>query len=97
MSDRLKKLLIFFGISLVCLGGYFFYVTSSDPLLEDALSDTNELMIASEKIYADLDKLSQLEIDTSIFEDTRFTSLKDTRVGVKQIPSGRSNPFSSLE
>ncbi len=97
MSDRLKKILVLFGISLVVLGGYFFYVTSSDPLMEDTATDTTELTIASEKIYADIDRIGRLHIDTSLFNDSRFTSLKDTRVVVKQIPSGRANPFSSLE
>lgn len=97
MSERLKKLFVILGVSLVFLGGYFVFVNSQSPVLEGDMVQVTELMIMSEKVYADLDKISRLHIDESLFTDARFTSLKDTRVPIKEIGTGRLNPFSSLD
>lgn len=73
---------------------YFAMSKSQDPRFSDPQIIINE---KSEKILADTKKVEAISFDTSLFSDKRFTSMRDTRVPLQEVPSGRRNPFEPLQ
>jgi hypothetical protein len=98
MSYLIKKLLIALLITLIVGAGAYFFIgqgPQGDPLLID--SDERVLKLKSEEVLVNTKKIRTLDIKSEFFSEPRFTSLKDTRVQLVDIPTGRSNPFVSFE
>ena len=77
----------------------YMYLTKGD-------STSGLSLVAENKTAADfsdakdilnlLNRMSQIKLDDSIFQDQGFESLKDTTVVLTDLPSGRNNPFAPL-
>jgi hypothetical protein len=94
MNYLLKNLLITFTITLL-LGGVYYFFIFKKPEAED-FSQINMTATAkqhTEKILLDTQRINEFTLDDSIFSDTRFMSLTNTRIPLTDVPSGRENPF----
>lgn len=96
MSYLLKNLLIALIITLVLGAGYYFTIgiKTDDFVLESEASMTVKQQ--TEKILLDTQKINEYTLDDSIFSDARFTSLTNTRIELDPVPTGRTNPFESI-
>ncbi|MEX0933697.1 MAG: hypothetical protein WD003_00330 [Candidatus Paceibacterota bacterium] len=73
----------------------FFTGDSSDGELLSS-SSASELTVV-DNLFVLLNSLSQLRIDTSIFEKESYRSLKDYTVILGTEPQGRTNPFRPIQ
>ncbi len=79
-------------LALVVVGaGYFFYQNSQSP----SGSETNpQAQIEFQNKLAELQRLRELKLDTSIFQDKFFQSLKlPEKPSEQPLTPGRPNPF----
>jgi hypothetical protein len=101
MSPLLNKLLIGLGVCILVFGVVYFYTSTKSPTTNTSqnagVMNSDTLAQTSEKIYTDMNKISTITINESLFTDKRFTSLVDTRVTLGQVGTGRSNPFAPIE
>lgn len=97
MSFLIKKLLTALVIAFAVIALYYF--TMGNGAVTDTASEVSGEQLAqkSAAVLADTKKIKTLKLDTSIFEDPVFTSLKDTRVQIEDVDTGRSNPFAPIE
>lgn len=97
MSTLLKNLVIALCITLLIGGIYYFTIgnTDDDISYDDIPVEefNSEIALRTEKILADTNKISEYQLDVSIFEDRRFLSLRDFRVLFEDVNTGRENPF----
>jgi len=88
--------------------GVFYFYSSNGLKSEAALSSSLETSLpennpSDNKIASDVSfistlvNLTKINIDTTLFENIAFQSLKDNTVKLESIPSGRDNPFAPLE
>ena len=102
MSKLLKNLIIALGITVVLLVGYMFLSGGDESGDGTSATDTpvsSEAARKSEQILSDTRKVEEYQLDqyTGIFDERRFTSLKDIRVSIKDVPAGRENPFEPVQ
>lgn len=80
------------GAVLIIAAGYLLlFKPPADVVSEETPTSPEE--IAFVNLASQLDPLT---FDTSIFSDTRFTSLIDIHTAVVPEPSGRRDPFAPL-
>ncbi len=97
-----KRVLIASGVFIILLAGAFFYWLSGSALEEEAPPIT-ELPASSldatlgRDLLVALAKLKSTALDTSIFDDPVFMSLKDFGVEIAPQPVGRRNPFAEFD
>lgn len=66
------------------------------------VEQTDNIVTQSDKISSDvaflttLASLKRIKIDTSIFQNKSFTSLKDNTVKIEKVSAGRINPFAPM-
>lgn len=99
MSSLLKNLLIALGIALVLWLGYMFLMPSakSDTALNTSNSTSPNVAVESQQLLSTIQKLKTYNVDSTIFTDQRFVSLKDFRIPLTDEPSGRPNPFAPVQ
>jgi hypothetical protein len=98
MSPLLKNLITALCITFLLGVVYFFTIGSSvDDMGDDTEGISNQiasdLALKTEKILLDTQLLDTYLEDISIFEDVRFRALKDFRVEIEDVETGRANPF----
>jgi hypothetical protein len=76
-------------------GGYYFYSTETD-LIEDFSVTGVDITQETEQILTNIRKVESYKMDDSVLTDTRFISLKNTRVELPTIEAGRADPFAPL-
>lgn len=95
MSNLLKNLLIALGITVVIgvvhFGLKYMNATSEDTTFQE--SGTSEAKLITDQILRDIQKIDELSLNTDVFQDQRFRSLKDFRIEIKDVSTGRANPF----
>jgi len=94
MVSLLKNILIL-GALIATLGvGYFMYVERNSALSDasnDALADDIEAEAAA--FLTRLNELKNIQLETDILSDPRFSSLSNFTAPTLAEPIGRSNPF----
>ncbi len=95
MSNLLKNLFIALGITVAVAVVHFGLKYTNSGTDELALDDsgTSEAKLLTEEILRDIQKIDELSLNTAIFQDQRFRSLKDFRIDITDVDTGRSNPF----
>ncbi|MDO8620027.1 MAG: hypothetical protein Q7R64_01610 [bacterium] len=92
-----KKTVGIFGVVLVSLAGALFYFLSSpSPAPEGPITvlSTSPLdATLGRDLLSALATLKSTKLDTSVFSDPVFLSLKDFSVEILPQPIGRRNPF----
>ena len=95
-----KRVLIASGIIVILLAGAFFYWLSgrsgeeTPPITELPASSPDAAL--GRNLLVALAKLKSTALDTSIFDDPVFMSLKDFGVEIASQPVGRRNPFAEF-
>jgi len=97
MTPLLKKLLILLGILAMILVFYVIASTGKTGVDDVSYMSDSDLLIRSEKILENTRKIRALRIDQTLFTDSDFASLSDTRVSLPDIRTGRQNPFSPVQ
>lgn len=101
VSDYIdKKTLVVFGLLAVAALGYFFYSLSDkrqNGTQITALPLSSLDTALGRELLAALAELKSTKLDTSIFDDPVFDSLKDFGVVIAPLPVGRRNPFALFE
>ena len=85
-------------IVAVALVAYFYYestITVSNSGLEST-SGTSDAQAAGMRVLNLLSQIRSLKIDTSVFKDPAYLSLRDYSVAIPQENVGRPNPFAPL-
>src|SRR3989338_3896274 len=95
-----KRVLIASGIIVILLAGAFFYWLSGRssgeaPPITELPASTLDTTLGRDLLVA-LAKLKSTALDTSIFDDPVFMSLKDFGVEIASQPVGRRNPFAEF-
>lgn len=95
MSNLTKNLVIILGLATVGFAAYFVFMKQADPAIS---FETNQAMLESMLANSQLfiERRQQLEtvsLDTSLFDDERFTSLRSYSRPVEEQLIGRDDPF----
>jgi hypothetical protein len=95
MNKSLTNIIVLIGIVITSVAGYFLFSQNSAPLLSSNTTNTQqEQLLASSQLFVERSRtLSQIDMDTSIFEDEVFNSLKSYSPPLNEFEFGRSNPF----
>ena len=87
-----KKSLIWLAIALAVGLAYFYFNQAEEPLVVSDQSTEAELV--GQDLIAELTRLETLaSLNTGLFTEPFFTSLRDISVPVEPVPVGRNNPF----
>ncbi len=95
MSPMLKNLFTVFTLVVVLGGGYYFYASMGEGV-EGVPLDSN-ITQETEQILNNISRVQGYKMDDSVLSDKRFISLKNIRVELPTIESGRSDPFAAVE
>lgn len=96
-----KRVVVGFGVLLLILLGLLFYwilrpdTTNTGPISIASVSPLDATL--GKELLAALSKLKSTKLDTSIFKDPIFQSLKDYGVDIASQPVGRRNPFAGFD
>jgi len=99
MSNLLKNLLIAFGITIL-LGVVYFFVlkdTADTEIPDSTEAAGQDITLKTADILANTQKIRKYTLDTSLFSDTRFATLKDSAVVIPDVSTGRKNPFEPIK
>jgi hypothetical protein len=95
MLDQIKQnknMLMLLAVVIVIALLYFFVFKKEDPLVET--SSSSQADIVGQDVINELTRLKTLvSMNTQLFSNPIFTSLKDTSVTVVPVSTGRKNPF----
>lgn len=98
-KKNIKNIITIVVVIVVIFFAYTFFVKGNKE--PDALVSTSSATVAGSPVVRELfkilDQLSELSLDTSIFEDPLYKSLEDYGVTIDPQPIGRSNPFKEFE
>jgi hypothetical protein len=98
MSSLNTKNIIIGLLALLAIGGavyYFFFNNSAPTVVTDSLAPS-ATELASQDIIVMVEKLKTVSIESSLFSEPIFTSLRDFSVPLLQENQGRLNPFSRI-
>ena len=96
-TKSLNKNWIYLGIIVVVAGLIYFYIngsSSSGSSAVTASSDANAAVGA--QVLGLLNQIQSLHIDTTIFVDPGYKTLRDYSVVIPPVNVGRPNPFAPL-
>ncbi|OHA20761.1 MAG: hypothetical protein A2849_02435 [Candidatus Taylorbacteria bacterium RIFCSPHIGHO2_01_FULL_51_15] len=96
-----KKVLIgFVVLAALLVGAVFYFLNPSSPSYEggplSSLQSSSLDATLGRELLAVLAKLKSTTLDTSLFSDPVYQSLKDFGVSIAAQPVGRRNPFAEL-
>ena len=93
-----KNIVIIVVIIIAAIIGYFYY-EGSTPVTNSSLQTTaasDDAQAVGARVLALLNQIRSLKIDTSIFKDPSYMTLRDYSVAIPQENVGRPNPFAPL-
>jgi hypothetical protein len=93
-----KNIIIIIGIVLLALVVYFYYEGSrptADTSFETVTANADAEAVGS-RVLSLLNQIRSLKIDTTVFKDPAYMSLRDYSVAIPQEDVGRENPFAPI-
>ena len=99
MGKTATNISVVLGLITIAFAGYYFFTQNSstaykaqsnEVVMKDVLKKTS-LFIQHRQV------LNKIQLDISLFEDVRFTSLRSFSKPVEDVPVGRENPFDDTE
>ena len=92
-----KSTIIVISVLIVAVIAYFYYQGSKAPASQTLQSQPDlAAQAVGSQVLALLNQIQSLRIDTSIFKDPAYRTLRDYSVEIPAVPVGRSNPFAPL-
>jgi hypothetical protein len=91
-SSKNKSWIWVLVIVIIAGLAYYFYSNSTPTPLVSASSDT----VVDTQVISLLNQISTLQIDSSIFNDPGYKTLRDYSVAIPSDNVGRPNPFAPL-
>jgi hypothetical protein len=79
----------------VAFGGYYFYSINESSSLQLAEGVTPEIQANADLFLARLSILSQIDLQTEVFDNEVFKSYQSFTLPVPEQPVGRANPFTA--
>ncbi len=95
MSPLLKNIISVLGI-VVIVGIVLFVIPKDDGATEGILPESDAVR-KSARIIADTKKISQFNVSGDMLRDVRFTSLKEVKIDLVDVGTGRPNPFEAVQ
>ena len=84
-------------IIIVAVVGYFYLSGSSAPASSGLVqSSGSDSAVVGTQVLTLLNQIQSLKIDTSLFTDPGYQTLRDYSVAIPQVNVGRANPFAPL-
>lgn len=96
MMSVLKNMFVIIGLLLVAGLGYYLY-QGNESLVGGHETGGLQVEAESEDFIRRLEMLKRISIDKELFTDPRFTTLRSFATPPPILPTGRSNPFQSVE
>lgn len=97
MDKSIKNVITLLVVATVAIGGYYFFVVkdaadlvSGDPALSD------ELFASVQKYGERRTLINQIQLNTQLFNDTQFRSLRSFDVPGVMPPKTKANPFDEV-
>lgn len=98
MTSVLKNIIVLLGLVLIAGLGYYLYTQNiSLNTSGDNIAVTNQSAAETEVFLRRLNDLKQIDLNTKLFTDSRFTSLTSYATDVPVLFVGRGNPFKKIE
>ncbi len=97
-KKSLKSIIIIVGIIIVALIAYFYYEGSkpaANSVLVSSAADIDAQQVGV-RVLNLLNQIQSLRIDTTLFSDPSYQTLRDYSVAIPQQNVGRSNPFAPI-
>ena len=89
-----KNLIIAIAVIIVLLIVAYYYFgsgpSSPAPILSDSTTPSSDTLLST------LDELQSISLNSAVFSNPSFQSLKDDTVTLPSVPSGRQNPFAPV-
>ena len=84
-------------IIVVAAIGYFYFTGSSAPASSTLVSSPeSDSAAVGAQVLSLLNQIQSLKIDTAIFSDPGYQTLRDYSVAIPPVNVGRPNPFAPL-
>lgn len=95
MNKSLTNIIVLVGIIITAVAGYFLFTQDAMQFSTTSNSDQQlqQLLLSSQLFVERSRTLSTIAIDTTLFEDPVFNSLKSYSPPPNEFPVGRTNPF----
>ena len=93
-----KTVVVIIIIIVVALIAYFYYegtLPATDSTLQVSTASQNGQAVGA-NVLSLLSQIKSLKIDTTIFTDPAYQTLRDYTVAIPQENVGRSNPFAPI-
>lgn len=98
MGKTATNLSIILGLITIAFAGYYLYTSQfSQSLNFDTDDQTTQNMLNNTRIFIERsNSIKQVKLDTTFFEDERFTSLRSYTSPIQARPEGRPDPFEEI-
>ncbi len=101
MTDTTKNIVMGIVIIVVLFAAFKLLVpkkedTEVSPTVNTVVNTNIKTSSATREAALTLQKIKSIEVDTGIFSDKTFKSLKDFRVNILPEDVGRDNPFAPI-
>ena len=73
--------------------GYYFFIMEKEATLDTGASGVGQGELETQEFLRRLDDLQKITLPGDIFDDARFTTLKDFGSLLEVAPYGRETPF----
>lgn len=94
MLSLLKNLFILLVVIATAVLGYYVYKEKNSDIVDSSNSGlAQDVTVEASEFLSRLNQLKQIELDSEILSDPRFTSLTTFTVPPEQEEVGRPNPF----
>ena len=96
-TQSTNKMWVWLAIVVVVVAvGYFYYSgTSSSPSGANLVESSADQSVGAQ-VLALLNQIQSLNIDTTLFTDPGYQTLRDYSVAIPAVNVGRANPFAPL-
>ena len=93
-----KNLWIAVAVIVLAAVGYFYYkgVSSGSSSSAGVVEQGPDTSTVGSQVLSLLSQIKSLKIDTSLFGDPAYQTLRDYSVPIPSVPVGRLNPFAPL-
>ena len=95
MGKTATNISIVLGLITVAFAGYYIFIQKgSGDLVVETDAETMQNMLNNTQVFVERrEKLSQIKMNTALFDDERFMKLNKFTTPIQERPQGRQNPF----